>query len=432
MPVGCKNQDFKGDVHINWQEPVGSLPQALWGVNDYEITYPERVSDTGFQQLMREVAPGLIRIHYGYIADKFTDSLTRTWDEDLVVRCFTEAGKAYGDAKIMVNPIAKWPDWLADKNDPLSHSQEEELINLFTDFLRITKNHDIKVDYWEILNERENLYHENGQLPQLWNLFNRIVSEMQAIDPEIIIGGPAITYPKEPHFSSFLDSCGENIDFISWHNYASPNPSTPTEFILNDAVTTIDSFANYVLSTVEKKNLPNITEFFLTEFNIQWTWEPFETRHANHIGAIYMGSIVDKLSKYPMSGVTMWHFKGHSYGIIGNNNEMRPAGYLYEWGNRALHGERYNVYFKEDSIRKYLNVIPVENEETRSVLIMNTSGDKLFNFVLNDLSFKNAEEVKIVCIDKSRQSPDTVKISSPYQDIVIPPHSLMFINATLN
>ena len=429
---GCIRSSMVGDVQVKWKDPVSDFPKALWGVNDYEITDINDVRDPEYQHLMREISPELIRVHYGYIADEFTDSLTRTWDEELVVNCFQEAKKAYGNAKLMVNPVAKWPEWLADKNDPLTENQEKELIDLFKDFLRITKDHDIKVDYWEILNERENLYHENGQLPRLWNLFNRIVNEMRAIDPEIIIGGPAITYPQEPHFSSFLDSCGSNIDFISWHNYASPDPSTSTEFILTDAVATIDSFANYAIAKVEEKNLTNIKEFFLTEFNIQWTWEPFETRHANHIGAIYMGLVVDKLSNHPVSGITVWHFKGHSYGIVGKRNEMRPAGYLYEWGNHSLFGKRYGVNYKVDSIRNYLHVIPVENEEHRSVLLMNSSADQLFNLVLSDLSFNNTSEVNILCMDETRHSPDTIKVNSPEQEIIIPPHSLIYINTNIN
>jgi xylan 1,4-beta-xylosidase len=427
---GCtQKSNFMGDVQVKWNAPVGKIPQSIWGVNDYEITDYKRVSDQGFQDLMQEVAPGLIRIHYGYIADEFTDSVSRTWNEELVLKCFQEAQKAYGNAKIMMNPVAKWPDWLADKNDPLTKSQEEELIGLFTDFLKITKEHNIRVDYWEILNERENLYYKNDQLPRLWTLFNKIVSEMRSIDPDLVIGGPAFVYPKEPLFSSFLDACGRNIDFISWHNYASPDPSTPNEFILNDAVANIDSFANYVLERVDEKELDNIKEFFLTEFNIQWTWSPFETRHADHIGALYMGLVVNELSEYPLSGVTMWHFKGHSYGMIGKHNEIRPVGYLYDWGNQSLYGDRYNARYKNDTIKEYLKVMPVLKGGEKSVLFLNRSADKAPHIVLSDLSLEDEESIKILCMDKNNQVPDTIRGFSSDSKIEIPPHSVMYINS---
>jgi xylan 1,4-beta-xylosidase len=426
--VSCsENTKDNGDVVVDWHDTVGYFPKALWGVNDYEITYAQRVKDPAYIRAMQRLDPALVRIHYGYIADQFTDSSTRSWNEDMIVECFNHAYKAYGDAKIMLNPIAKWPDWLGDKNEVLTPEGEDELVNLFKEFLRITQRNNIRIDYWEILNERENLYHENNQLDKLWSLFNRIVSEMQEIDPDIVIGGPALTYPQEPHFSTFLNNCREDVDFITWHNYASPNPSTETSYILNEAVHVIDSFANKVVDEVQNKDNHHIDEFYLTEFNIQWTWEPFEKRHANHIGALYMALVANELSKYPISGITMWHFKGNAYGLIDKENHFRPAAYLYEWGNNFIYGEKVAINYTDTLVKNDVEVIATVNNHGRAVLLINRSPETTYEVKPNDLGFDLKNHAMVALMDEHHQIPDTVCLTGNDQIIDIPPHAIVLV-----
>ncbi len=419
----CKEVD--SDLSIEWETRIGEVPVELWGVNDYEVTDLISVKDSLYKARMQAIKPSLVRVHFAYIADEFTDSIARTWDEELIVDCFKHAAEAFGDAKIMLNPIAKWPEWLCDKNLVLNQQQENELVQLFVDFLKIIKRNNIRVDYWEILNERENLYYKAGKLPQLWSLFNRIVREFRKIEADIVIGGPGLTYPKEPHFSMFLDSCIHNIDFVSWHNYASPNPTTSNTFILNNAVSTIDSFANYVIEQAKLRNAKHEMQYFLTELNIQWTWSPIEERHANHIGALYMALVVEELAKYPINGVAMWHFKGNSYGIIDKDNHMRTPAYLYQWGNEFIWGDRFQSSLSSNVVENDLKIMAVKNSSGKSVLVINRSKANQYQINLNAIGFNSNALVQL--IDEQNQTPLTIT----GHVITVPKHALLFISEAL-
>ncbi len=423
----CTTQKDVSDFNINWNQENGVINKALWGFNDYESVYIEKAQDSVYQNFMKEVSPGLVRVHYGYIADEFTDENTRSWNEERIVACFNAAYEAYGNAKIMVNPIAKWPKWLADKKLMLTPEQEVEIVALFKEFLMITERNNIRVDYWEILNEREELYRRKDQLPKLWSLFNRVVAELKAIKPEIKIGGPALTFPRENVLKSFLDSCQANIDFLTWHSYASPNPQTATRAILYDAVYNIDSTARGVIKEVEKRKVDNITEFFLTEFNIQWTWTPFEPRHANHLGAIYLALVVEALSSSNMNGAAMWHFKGDAYGIIDADNQVRSAGYLYAMANQHVHGKRFEINYASDSTSEHLKVIAVENERgERIIMLINRSAADDFNASISDLGLQK-ENLLVWKIDRANQQPLKEEMTSRDASISIPPHSVLII-----
>lgn len=349
----------KLNLEIDWDKEAYVLTKQHWSVNDYEILHPNKVAQTGLSDYTQKISPAIIRIHQAQIADKWSDDILHTWNYERIAASFNAAHETYGDAVVLLNPICRWPKWLTTK-EGLTEEQADKLVKMCHDLAVFIKQYpEWNIGYWEILNEGEQYWEDNDILTQYWNLFNRIAITVKEVLPEIKVGGPALTWPKPTWLLSFLDCCGKNIDFISWHNYGSGNPEVLTSQILSESISAMAKHAAYVRQECTKRGLD--VEYFLTEYNVQWVWTPFDIRHANNEGAVFQASVINHLA--PLTdAICVWHLKGHSYGLIDDNNAIRATGQLYLWGNKYLTG----------SVKKYTS----NNQQIEAIPIVNDNGSK--------------------------------------------------------
>ncbi len=357
-------------VAVDWAAGQGRLDARHWGVNDYEVVDPRAGADAGFQAYLQELNPRLVRIHHAALADRWTDAAQRTWDWPRI-----DAGLAVlrtrTDAQVMVN-LASWPRWLHE-GSVLPAEKESIFIELVADLVGRLAQQGRPVRYWELLNEKDNAYEKAGRMEELWVLWQRLARAARAADPQAKIGGPALTWPKPAWLNGFLEVNAGEIDFISWHNYASGEPTTSNEELFTK-VEALSRFARDVRQSVDRHAPGRPIELFLTEYNVQWVWQPFERRHANSIGAAFQASVVAALAPL-VDGITVWHLKGNAYGLIDGRNHIRPSGWLYRWAHQALVGERMQVAVEEPG---GLQVLAVRaDDQTRAVLLVNTTAGQL-------------------------------------------------------
>jgi xylan 1,4-beta-xylosidase len=223
-------------------------------------------------------------------------------------------------------------------------------------------------------NEYDNTYEKAGKLDDLWRLFNKIALEVKRVDSKAKVGGPALTWPKQIWLDGFLKNCGQNIDFLTWHNYASGDIYDPNELVFEKAGT-IAGMAKDAMNAV-KKHIPNRNiETFLTEYNIKWVWDPIELRHGNNVGAAFHASTLRQLAEVGISGAFVWHLKGHSYGIIEGDNSPRQPYDLFRWGPKYLVG---NMPKNTTGDNKKLLLFPVVRPDgSRSLLLINTANQRV-------------------------------------------------------
>jgi hypothetical protein len=191
-------------THINWNKTICQITKAHWAINDYETATPALIADTGLWKYTQVLNPDIVRIHHALLCDSLTSPKTRTWDKNRIEIIFKLAQKAFPGARFLVNPICVWPQFMKVEGEILNAEQENEITRLFTDFALIVKELKLPVYAIEIFNEREQAYEKAGKLPQLWNLYNRISSEIIRQNNEIKIAGPALTWPKPNLVKSFL------------------------------------------------------------------------------------------------------------------------------------------------------------------------------------------------------------------------------------
>ncbi|MDQ3813960.1 MAG: hypothetical protein M3347_08415, partial [Armatimonadota bacterium] len=273
---------------VDWNKIIGKMAPMMWGTNDYEILTPERAEDKGFQERLHALRLPLIRIHNAGFADRWTNEATRSWDVEKIKAGFA-ASTGYGDARIMLN-VSGWPIWLEADHGYLPAEKHNEYVALVGQLAKILRA-EVKqpIAYWELLNEKDNDYEKRGKLDELWSLYNKLAVEVKKQYPGAKIGGPALTWPKPEWVEGFLKNCAANADFISWHNYGTGDIFETNETLFGKAPT-IAGYARGVKEAVARYAPARDIETFLSEFNVKWTWDPYERRHENNVGAVFMAS----------------------------------------------------------------------------------------------------------------------------------------------
>ncbi|MDQ3813420.1 MAG: glycosyl hydrolase, partial [Armatimonadota bacterium] len=211
-------------------------------------------------------------------------------------------------------------------------------------------------------------YEKRGKLDELWSLYNKLAVEVKKQYPGAKIGGPALTWAKPEWVEGFLKNCAANADFISWHNYGTGDIFETNEILFGKAPT-IAGYARGVKEAVARYAPGRNMETFLSEFNVKWTWDPYERRHENNVGAVFMASTLRRVALTGITGVAHWHVKGNAYGMISGDNTLRAPAHLYRWGTHYLVGE-IPAHSSDDE--QSLELLPIRRTDgTRSLLLIN-------------------------------------------------------------
>ncbi len=361
---------LKMQPSVEWNVLSHPFKRELWGLNDYEILDPKAAADEKFQGLLKQMSPPLIRIHAGGFSDAWMDEKTRAWNRDKIVAGF-RASTGYEGAKVMLN-IARPPSWLT-RETVLSEAEKDAWAAQMADLARLLKAEKIHVDYWELTNELDTSYEKAGKLDDLWRLINKVTRAVKAADPNAKVGGPALTWPNPAWLEGLLKNCGANLDFVSWHSYASGDIYDSNELVLSKAQVIANS-AQGVAEAVGKLVPGKKLELFLTELSIKWVWEPVERRHGNSIGALFLASTLSHIAASNIDGVTMWHAKGNAYGLISADDTVRSTGALYTW-SKYLWGQ---VAASTTPDEKALEVLPIVRPDgKKSLLVLVKAGQSV-------------------------------------------------------
>ncbi|HMO26991.1 MAG TPA: hypothetical protein PKB10_12045, partial [Tepidisphaeraceae bacterium] len=293
---------------IDWSTGIADMPAMLWGANDYEIHQPGSAGDPGFNAFLKEMRPPIIRIHRGSFPREWLDAEQRHFDVEKIKAVFT-AATGYGDTPIMLN-ISSWPAWM---NEPgtrfIAAEHQDAYVAMCVELLRVMRDQvGRRVEYWEILNEKEGYYHKAHRLDELWRLYNRIVDAMRAEDPTAKFGGPAFTWANPQWVNSFVEQCLDRTDFVTYHNYGVGDIHDSNETLFSK-LNTIDKHARLMRQIVDQASPDRRIPIYLSEYNVKWTWEPFERRHANNVGAAFHAGILNRIARAGIDGAMHWHIK---------------------------------------------------------------------------------------------------------------------------
>ncbi len=357
------------DVTITWEKTVAKAPAMLWGVADYEVHSPASAADPGFVAFMKDLHAPLIRVHQGNFPKQYLDAEQKHFDVEKMKACWDGAAPGYGNAKVMMN-ISTWPKWMCvPGSSRLAEEHLDDFAAMCVDLLKTMRDPvGRRIDYWEILNERDEIYDKANRLDDLWPIYNRVVAAMRAEDPKAKFGGPAFTWANPKWVESFLLNCIEYTDFVSYHNYGVGNATDSNEMLMS-RLDSVEEHARYMRRTVDEAAPDRHVEVFLTEYNVKWTWEPMERRHANSVGAVFQAGVVARAALAGIDGAAVWHVKGNAYGILDSHNVPRLTAPLFRWGPKYLVGKVAQFANPDPQALEILPVIGTDGR--RSLLVAN-------------------------------------------------------------
>jgi len=355
------------DLTVDWSADRGDITPAHWGVATYSMADVGKANDPGFINFLATLRPGLVRVHHSGLADKWSNETTRSWDVDRI-RGSLAPMKHLPDASLMVT-LPNWPEWFSNTKaiEVDRYSEAEELMR---DWVRAVREASpVPVTHFEVFNEFDNTWEKKGRIDELWPLFARLARAVKQEAPDAKVGGPAFTWAQGSWVKPFLDEAGETIDFVSWHNYAGGKPTATNEAVLGRIGTLADHAAN-VKRWLGDRGLDHV-ETYLNEYNVQWTWTPYERRHANQLGAALQAGVIARCARLGVTGLAVWHAKGNAYGLIDEDNRLRAPGQMFLLGREHLVGDLASVDASDDAPVEALAVVDADGR--RSLMLINTA-----------------------------------------------------------
>jgi len=218
-----------------------------------------------------------------------------------------------------------------------------------------------------------------------------------------------LTWANPVWLEPFLKHCAPNVDFVSWHSYASGNIYDSNSYVFGRA-DAMASEARQAKEAIEKATAGRKVECFLDEYNVKWSWEPMERRHHNAVGAVFQACVLRRLGMVGLDGVMVWHSIGGAYGLaepepwnVGkpgkNPLKIGQTGRLYQIGSRCVHGSIADTAVEGD---KDIELIAVTRADgVRSVLLVNRAN--------HSVAVSGADKLGV---GKGQDNPTMVRIAS--------------------
>lgn len=352
------------NLSVNWENVIGKLTADHWGVND-NGSGASQMNDK-MAHFYEQVKPGVIRLHHKGLVDKWVDNTAKSWRKDVIEQELRNAKDTYKHGGRVMLTLDAAPNFISSTY-PLTEVQEDELAAFFAQLPIIIKELGYHIDMYEFLNEKESGY--ENDLSSYWRMLNKIAVAMKEADPTVKCGGPAVSWPTGEIYRGFIDNCGQNMDFVSFHLYA----RGAGDYDNDDLFTGGHPYRNQAASAgavadyLKEKGITHL-ETFLDEFNVQYVWEPYEPAHHNFVGASWMACFVKNVALQGITGLNVWNTDDGAYGL---NYNTAPAN-LYLMSNKYLRGD---VAESSDPADK-VEMIPVISElGERSLLFVNRTGE---------------------------------------------------------
>lgn len=423
IPGASATNPIDAQVQVDWATVVAQTTLSTFGSNDYEITKPKDATDPVYQRHLANLGIGLIRIHHAGLCESWTDPVTKTWNEAKIQIGYDAS---YPQRPTIIQNIPGWPDWMAQNQDGLLDPSEYDRYAAFCAELVeiLNQRQQRKIEYWEPLNEKDVRYTKAGQLDELWTIYNKVATAMKHRDPQIKVGGPALTWDNTRILASFLQACGSNVDFISWHRYASGDASDSTDKLMSytpEYGEQVRRFREVTMQYIPDRQVP----LLLGEYNINYSWESGEKRQHTHIGAVWFASVLKHLAEAEVDMAASWHLKDGIYGLIDRENNLRPAATVFAWGIQYLIGRVMHV----ESNHKFVEALAVQQpDKTRSLLLINKSAELVrlrLQFIENMFKTKNLSMLYLDAKGVTKTTLSRAMLES--ESLMLKPYSLALL-----
>jgi hypothetical protein len=192
----------------------------------------------------------------------------------------------------------------------------------------------VRVGFWELWNEPDAQFGQgaNARYKHLWAFYSEAARALKRVDPTLNAGGPALAWPHGGVLADFLKTCGADIDFVSYHQYSTGNYKTGTRAFLDGMAPRFFNEARGVKERVRRELGGSLgwrdRPVFLTEYNMNYDWNPGEQRQQDATGAAYTAVTLFSAAAGGLERAAIWSAIGNSrFGLVHGDN-IAPSGRL--------------------------------------------------------------------------------------------------------
>lgn len=371
-------------IKVDWDEKVGSAGENAYSINAFHSFNPAIPANEAYQKNISYMNPGSIRYHSSSIVSDskknsrgWLDHEARAWDVDKI----KEATKNWPkDAGIKMT-VHAWPNWMREGDERLLNPEYvDDYVQLLAQLVRILNvDLGLGVKYWEPMNERELAYvralkrnKKPARYHELIDIYNRSAIAMKAVDPNILVGGPAISSAAWVDLiGEFIDGAGDNIDFFSCHFYVTDNPDSSDDAVYDSAY----NFGKRVshINNMLRKRIPDRdVGVTLNEFNIAWNWRSKDPRMINHKGAVFDALVMVSVISSGGESTYAWNDVDNIYGKMSRSYELRPSAHLYHLLNGSFIGDIISTESSSESTVVPFAVVDPQTAKG-SIMLINRS-----------------------------------------------------------
>lgn len=439
-------------IAIDWGKPGLPASRRQFSINATAGARPQLSADPRYARNMAYMNAEVLRYHKGVVpraiaeptpknpnAGGWVDLANKSWNRELIRESFRALPIAPG-TDIVIN-IPNWPPWM-DKDKRLDPACYDAFAEFCADLVRIL-NIELRlgVRYFEITNERDFVYWraqlKNNEPPltrELAKIFLLCAEAMKKVDPSIKTGGPAAASGEKNVQSmhrEFIQLTRPQLDFFSFHGYATGTPDQPDAFIY-DKAGWLGSLIKKHRSMLDELSPDRHIELHFNEYNISWTWKIKEPRMRNHKGAVFDSLLLIAANAARADVTNAWNDQEGTYGKmdVKDGYTLRPPAHVFHYFNNWLVGRGVQATTTHPKA-----VVPfaVESADgTRAFVLVNRSN------AANTVTFTFADQsplttatgtVTIACIsEKGPTGLETSDISAAAlrAPIPLPPHSVTF------
>lgn len=336
-----------GTVVAPMKNEIRGTNIGLWTRNEF---HPASSRSERYVNLMKEAGIEMIRFPAGSESDNVYWDRTNSYEWHVGPSPYTRTVKAdiLDSFMSLVREVGAEP--LITVNAKIDN---KEMAADMVRYANVEKGYNIK--YWEIGNEPEFFQGAYAVTPLQYAVRIREYADaMKAVDPSIVIVGPANSQPMQmtgwtkPVLSALAEN-NKPVDAISIHWYplwgGQTNPASSSYATIDnllayegtDYPNSYISWANQFTDTTPSDNLVHYRDQYAPGALIGIT-ELGQVTGGNEgagigdtmAGALWMADVLGRLAYHKMDFVTQFLFQGdQAYGLMDINKNVRPAYYLY-------------------------------------------------------------------------------------------------------
>ncbi len=375
-------------VRIDWSSPTRMTTRKQFSINANVGANPDYTANPKYAEGMAYMNPGHVRYHKHVIPRKHNGETisgwlnyeTGTWEKSVIEKAFETYHPENADILIA---IPEWPEWMdADGDRQLDPDQYDAYAKLCADLVRVLNVElELGIEEFEISNERDFVYWrrqmKNGEpieVLELAEIYNRCAEAMKAVDPSIRVGGPTSCRGETnvmPIHETFARETLPNLDFFSFHCYATGSANEPDALIYDKAVAMGDMMEDHI-QMLRRVSPDREIPVHLNEYNIAWTWKVKEPRMRNHKGAVFDSLFFIEAANHGLAVGNAWNECDGTYGKMSEDTyELRPAAHAFHYFNAWLVGQ--GVKALSDHPRKVVALAVIDGAAHNFVLVNRSS-----------------------------------------------------------